>query len=860
MQAIQLTGCQVDLDRREVTRGDDTHVLSSMESALLSWFLEHPGEPVSRDTLLVEVWGFPKPVPTRAVDNTIMRLRTKIEIDPKNPDHVVTLRGVGYVFELRVLGRDDGAPLPPPPPSQMPAHRPAPDFFGREADLAALADAARGGRLITVLGPGGVGKTRLTREFARSVAALFVELTPARSEGDVLRHVAAALGVPGGTDAAVITALRQRGGLLILDNIEQVLDPVAELLPGWLKAADGLRVICTSRERLRLREEWLVELGPLPVESARALFLHRARMLNAAFDAEPALLDAVLDQLDRLPLAIELAAARTRLMSLARLRDALAESQRVLSSDLRDYPGRHRTIEQTVRWSWELLSPPQQAALATASLLVAGFDLDTFEALLDTGNPEDWPLDLLSQLRDRSLVVAAEGFEGDARYTLLETVRQFASERLAERGDLRAVEDRAAAWFRARAWEWRLGIHSQRPQAAIARLRLERPNLLALTRRLADRRPGDAASILFSLGWHLLNDAPDEGALRLAVTSADRSGDATLRVNNRLLLGRLLEWTGRADEGEAVQRRAMALAEAHEDARHRLPISAFHLAAHQARRLDIDAAVATCQRGIEVAEAIGGQEQIIPMLHNRIGSAFIAGEDYEAAIPPLEAAAAGYEATGQSVSVPYPLLALSVCRRGVGDLDAAEAIARDVIARCRALGVERLVLDAHLALIWVALGRGDGAAAEALASEVAALAATLADPARSAWLDLQRAMAAALRGERPAPEALTAAAATFAGTDNASRATACELMAAWATALLGGDGAGRMTARAREAADAIESRDLKRFAALASAAVRCLEGAPGAAEAARAILDGPVHPGDLTRPGRRLLALALETP
>ena len=865
MQAIQLTGCSVDLQRREVRRGDDTHVLSSMENTLLSWFLEHPGEPVSRDTLLVEVWGFPKPVPTRAVDNTVMRLRTKIEVDPKNPDHVVTLRGVGYVFELRVLGRDDGAPVPaparPPTPSRMPAPSPAPDFFGREADLAALSQAAAEGRLVTVLGPGGVGKTRLIREFSRDRAeALFVDLTAARQAGDVLRQVAGALGVPGGTDAAVLTALRDRPALLILDNIEQVLDPVAELLPGWLRAAPGLRVVCTSRARLRLRDEWLVELGPLPPDSARAMFLHRARMLNAAFEVSDttsgeAALDAVLDQLDRLPLAIELAAARTRLMSLTQLRDALAESQRVLRSDLRDYPGRHRAMEQTMRWSWELLSPPQQAALATASLMVVGFDLDTFEALLDTGEAGDWPLDLLSQLRDRSLVVADEGFEGDARYTLLETVRQFASDQLAQRADVRAVEDRAAAWFRVRAAEWRRGIHASAPQAAIARLRLERPNLLALARRLAERRPEDAARILYALGWHLLNDAPDPDALRLAVATADRSGDSALRINNRLLLGRSLEWIGRPDESEAVQRRAMALAEESADARHLVPICAFHLAAHQARRLDTAAAIATCERGLEVAREVGGQEAIVPMLHNRMASAYSGGEDFASALPHLEAATAGYEATGQTVSVPYPLLGLALCKRGLGDLDGAEQAARAVLTRCEALGMERLATDASVALVWVALARGDGAEAEALAASIAEAVAKHGDPSRTAWLDLQRSMAAALRGERPDPALLAAAAETFAGLDHARWAAACALMAAWAMALRGERGAWARLVAARETAVAVQSPDLERFTELAGVAVYLAEGAPGAEAAARAAAPTPI--GDLTQVGSQLLARLL---
>ena len=332
-------------------------------------------------------------------------------------------------------------------------------FIGRQRDLAAVVTRIAGGeRLITLLGMGGAGKTRLALEVARARAAdgvggaWWVELADARDVGGLERAVARALDVPlvGGGPNRLTEALAGHGpALLVLDNLEQIIDVAPATIGRWLDAAPQLQVLATSREPLRLRGEQLIPIGPLDPEAAVELFCDRA--LAAGADVEPSPEVArVVHLLDCLPLGIELAAARARAVPPARLAERLSGRLDGLRSRSVDLPARHRTLMATIQWSWELLEPWEQAALAQVSIFEGGFSMTAADAVLDLSAwPEaPWPEDALAELVDKSLVRAGVGHRtGQPRFSLLRSVQQFAADRLTESGGHAAAERRHAACF-----------------------------------------------------------------------------------------------------------------------------------------------------------------------------------------------------------------------------------------------------------------------------------------------------------------------------------------------------------------------------------------------------------------------------
>jgi predicted ATPase/DNA-binding SARP family transcriptional activator len=310
-------------------------------------------------------------------------------------------------------------------------------FVGRETELARL-DALRNARLVTVLGPGGTGKTRLAVEAARGRDACFVDLSPV-ADGDLVPHaVLGALGLreagftPSAHDpVARLVAALDGPALLVFDNCEQVVAAVAALTRTLLAACPGLSVVATSREPLGLTGETLLPLAPLATSPAVRLFADRAAAVRPGFAVTDANLDAVTSvcaALDGLPLAIELAAARLRQFTVADLAERLAEHGpfRLLSRGDRTAAARHQTLHAVVAWSWDLLNPAEQAVASRFSVFTGGASLAAVEAMCDTTD------DVLADLVDRSLI------ETDGRrYRMLDTIRLFCAERLTAPDDVR---------------------------------------------------------------------------------------------------------------------------------------------------------------------------------------------------------------------------------------------------------------------------------------------------------------------------------------------------------------------------------------------------------------------------------------
>ncbi|MFC5137147.1 BTAD domain-containing putative transcriptional regulator [Actinomycetospora rhizophila] len=334
------------------------------------------------------------------------------------------------------------------------AASPGPALLGRETAIAGVT-AAIGDGPVTLVGPGGVGKTTLARHVAAALAGTFAdgvvvaELATVTTGAEVAPAVVAAVDAPGasGTDPRdrVHAVLRGRRLLLVLDNAEHVVDAVAALVTGLGAACPTVAVLATSREPLGVPGERVRPVPPLAQDAAVALFAERAAAADPAFALSELNREAVTEvcrRLDRLPLALELAAARMRVLSPAELAADLPLHRRFLRSPHRGADQRHRTLHAVVDWSYRLLDPREQAVLARLGVFAGSFTLAAARAVAD-----DPDLDgVLADLVDKSLVTASvdHARDGPSRYALLETVRAYVRERLDEAGGTAAVRRRHA--------------------------------------------------------------------------------------------------------------------------------------------------------------------------------------------------------------------------------------------------------------------------------------------------------------------------------------------------------------------------------------------------------------------------------
>jgi predicted ATPase len=328
---------------------------------------------------------------------------------------------------------------------------PMPSFVGRESEAARLAALVRDVPVVTVTGPGGVGKTTLAAHVAEQIAGEFADgmrwcdLAPIEGGGPVAATVAAALGgrnVPlADAEAELPGLVGGRRLLIVLDNCEHV-TPRAAAVAAGLVASAGARVLATSRESLGLAEEHVFVLAPLAEADAVSLFADRAAAVRTGFalgpDNEPDVA-RLCRRLDGLPLAVELAAARARSLSPREIADRLDERFALLARRKTRAPDRQSSLRRAVDWSYELLSEPERALFDRLGVFAAGAGVGEVEAVCGG----DGVLDLLDQLVDRSLVTTRE-VAGTTRYGMLETLRAYARERLAERGELEALRDRHA--------------------------------------------------------------------------------------------------------------------------------------------------------------------------------------------------------------------------------------------------------------------------------------------------------------------------------------------------------------------------------------------------------------------------------
>ncbi|MER5950692.1 BTAD domain-containing putative transcriptional regulator [Streptomyces sp. NPDC001904] len=419
------------------------------------------------------------------------------------------------------------APAEPRTPGNLRARLTS--FVGRGTDIDAIRTELTQARLLTLLGPGGAGKTRLSQEAAEGLAETtapdgvwLAELAPVSDAAAVPEAVVSALGaretVLRGAGAEELRAVGERQGddplvrlvehcadrrmILVLDNCEHVVEAAAALAEHLLARCPGLTVLATSREPLGVPGEVLYPVEPLPQPYALRLFGERGATVRPGFRVDgseetTAAVTEICRRLDGLPLAIELAAARLRMLTPRQIADRLDDRFRLLTSGARTALPRQQTLRAVVDWSWDLLDDGERAVLARLSVFSGGCDLTAAETVC---GPE--ALDALSSLVDKSLVVAAPDDSGEMRYRLLETVAEYAGDRLDEAADRTAAERAHLTYYRELARTTDPLLRGAGQRAAIARIERDYENLrTALRRAAAARDEQEMLSLVLSLIW-----------------------------------------------------------------------------------------------------------------------------------------------------------------------------------------------------------------------------------------------------------------------------------------------------------------------------------------------------------------------
>jgi len=436
------------------------------------------------------------------------------------------------------------SPVPSSPPARGPVTLPTPltALLGRDAEVAEVANLLASHRLVTLTGPGGVGKTRLAIEAAKAVTftdgVSFVDLAPVHDPALVLPTVAQALGVrEAGTTLisdGLATAIGDGHVLVVLDNLEQVLDAAPEIA-ALLSRCPRLAMLATSRAALAVRGEQVVPVEPLVVPEgttampfadvanvpAVAIFVARAAEASRGFELTAenvGVVRAICARLDGLPLAIELAAARVKVLPLAALLARLDRTLPTLTGGARDLPDRQRTMHNTIAWSYDLLPVDEQRLFRCLAVFVGGFTLEAAEAIAGLGDgaspdsvlsPQLSVLDGVSSLVEKSLLRRTGGSGGkeadSPRFAMLETVREYALRQLEASGEDGAMRQRHATWCLALA-EWAVPVlrsRGSRLREGLDRLEADHPNLrAALAWGLSDvGEPDTALGLAGALHW-----------------------------------------------------------------------------------------------------------------------------------------------------------------------------------------------------------------------------------------------------------------------------------------------------------------------------------------------------------------------
>jgi predicted ATPase/class 3 adenylate cyclase len=579
-------------------------------------------------------------------------------------------------------------------------------FVGRERELEEARRLLASSRLLTLHGAGGIGKTRLSLKLASQVldehpdGVWFVELAPIADARLVPQAVASVMGVKEEAGHPVMDALVKHVAelrvLLLLDNCEHLVGACAVLADGLRRASPGVRIVATSREPLHVAGEAVYPVPALAVPNVgepvdaltqyEAIRLFTERASQASFRLTAANSPAVIDicrRLDGIPLAIELAAARTRALSVENIASRLDHRFRLLTTGNRTALPRQQTLRALIDWSYDLLGAEERALFRRLAVFAGGLSLEAAEAVCAGGDVAGGQIiDLLSALVEKSMLATEAGGE---RYRLLETMREYAQEQLDESGETEAVRDLHLAFYLALAEEARAGLVGPEQGQWLARLDAERENLLAAHRWCDSATQGADAGLrlVHAIKQYWLNHGLLGLGYRVTCEALERSGAQArnlARCRGLFDAGQISYFMGR-----------------YPDAQQRL------------------------KESLSIARDIGDRAMAARVLQP-LGGAYLGQGDVATARTYLTEAVALARELGDRRQIAGGLNALAQLHRLASDLDAAEPLYEKVVELARELGDRESVAIGLLNLAMVCVGRGASSRARQLLAESLAIA------------------------------------------------------------------------------------------------------------------------------------------
>jgi non-specific serine/threonine protein kinase len=661
--------------------------------------------------------------------------------------------------ELRGSMQSAGRPPEPRPRHNLP--RQLTSFIGREAELTDLQRLLTSSHLLTLVGVGGIGKTRLALEVAAAAehqpnGAALAELTPVADPALVPQAVATALDMllPADVPAisALVAALADRPLLLVLDNCEHVVDAAAALSDRLLRACAGMRILATSRQPLGVPGEivWQVgslpfpDVGPAPAAdqalsyAAVRLFVERATAAAPGFmfnDDTMSIVARICHRLEGIPLAIELAASRVRLLGVEQIDERLDDRFRLLTGGGRTAPQRQQTLRAAFDWSYALLSEPERVVLRRLSVFVGGFAAEAAEAVCGSA-AHDGPtaaavFEAVSGLVDKSLV-QVEGDQRRTRYRLLETVREYAAEQLAAAGEAAAIANRHRDWCLSLT-ERALPQLTGRDQVAwYRRLAVELDNCRAARTWMRANPDGGALELRLAaaLGryWHVCASGGEGRDWLTQALARGPDAPSTARARALTWSGQLECLHGDAEVGRSRLAQAVSVARQMDDDS-LLCLTLRHLALYGQ---DQTAVPMLLEEAASVARAVGDTRELalalsyLGAVHEQRGRADRAEALYAEAL-------ASARASGDAIALTDALDRLGSLAARRGDYDEAVPLLTEALSLSEAIGYGMYTSLVHRRLAQIALGQGKLGEARTQARASLALARVLARHALGLW-------------------------------------------------------------------------------------------------------------------------------
>jgi len=656
-------------------------------------------------------------------------------------------------------------------------------LIGREQEIAAVCQLLQRQevRLLTLTGPGGTGKTRLGLQVAAELSGtfsdgvFFVNLAPLSDPELVVPTIAQVLGLKEAASQPLLDLLsawlREKELLLLLDNFEQVAEAAVEV-SALLARCPQLNVLVTSRAVLHLSGEHEFPVPPLSLPNpshlpdletlsqyeAVALFIARTQAVKPEFQVTNANAPAVAEicvRLDGLPLAIELAAARSKMLPPQALLARLGQRFTLLTSGAQDVPARQQTLRNTIAWSYDLLDAGEQQLLRRLSVFGGGATQEALAALYTTlGDEPGQVLDGIASLIDKSLLRQSEQEAGEPRFVMLETIREYGREALTAHGEMEATSQSHAVYYLELAEAAELEWEGTQESAWFVRLEQEHDNLRAAMSWLLERREAEMTLRLgaalwsfwqensyFHEGWNFLERAL-EGSEEVAVS---------VRAKALWAAGNLAGWLNHFERGESLCQESLTLFRVIGDTKG-MGTALLHLALVAQFRCDFEAARSLYEESLVLSREVGNKSVVAWALSFMAMVDILQGE-YTKARPLLEECLALFREMGNKSGVANSLLWSVGALISQGDLARAHAVAEECLALCREIGSKSVEASVLTGLGEIAFFQGDRTTAHLLFEQSCAFFREVGDEAQNAWTLSLLAMVIAAQGDLTAAQA-----------------------------------------------------------------------------------------------------------